>query len=354
MRNAAVRVVVGFMVAAVAALHAEPVLEFDKADNFAKNRRVAVVNFAVEYQTKLVKTASRFGSTSSSTTEFSLLGVTKAAMEKDTEKMYQQFLKDLAASGVEVVPLDEIKKHEEYAKLKRSAETMHDVSFTYNKSKGWSKSEAVVCSPAALPYHTESAGEVAGRFVGFDTGQEGMSEVFANRGPHKDIEADLANSLNATLLKVYYVVGFGDAKASVSDGAGYIGHGQSVTSELYLATDDTRFALRVPDTSSFHWSNDSSPSQDGNAFIRLKERVSAGAGFAVETPSNANTTDTNVGNALSMLGNVASNLMGSTFGGTANKQEFKVSADEKTYLQLADKLIDETQKSMIARLKAGQ
>lgn len=337
-------------------LYAAPVAEFEKADNYAKARRVAVVNFAVEFQTKLVKSESRFGSTSSSTTEFTLKGVSKEAMQKETEKLYQLFLKDLAASGIEVVPAEEIKKHEEYSKLKRSAETIHDVSFAYNKSKGFSKSEAVVCSPAALPYHTVSAGETANRFVGFDTGQESLSEVFANSGAHKDIEADLAKSLNATLLKVYYVVGFGDAKASVSDGGGWIGHGQSVTSELYLATGDTQFSLRVPDVSSFHiqWNKADDPAYDGNAFIRLKERISAGAGFAVNSPQNANSTDTNAGNALSMLGNVALSLAGSAFGGTANKQEFTVTADEKTYMALTTKLIDETQKAFLQRLKAGE
>lgn len=348
------RFVLAFVVLLGISLHAAPVLEFEKADNYGKNRRVAVVNFAVEFQTKLVKMATQFGSTSSSTTEFSLKGISKEAMQKETEKLYQNFLADLSASGVEVVPLDEIKKHEEYAKLKRSGETVHDVSFTYNKSKGFSKSDAVVCSPAVLPYHSESAGETAGRFGGFDTGQESLSEVFANKGPHKDIEADLAKSLNATLLKVYYVVGFGDAKASVSDGGGWISQGQKVTSELYLATDDTRFALRVPDTSSFHWSNSNSPAQDGNAFIRLKERTTAGAGFAVDSPKNANSTDTNVGNALSVLGNVALGMMGSAFGGTASKQEFTVTADEKTYLNLTSQLVDETQKAMVAKLKAGQ
>lgn len=352
MRSSWLAIVAGSVLALGVTLQAAPVTEFEKADNYAKTRRVAVVNFAVEFQTKLVKTASQFGSTSSSTTEFALKGISKEAMQKETESLYQQFLKDLAASGVEVVPLGEIKKHEEYAKLKLNALSPKDVSFTYNKSKGFTKSEAVVCSPSALPYHPESDGEIAGRFVGFGSG-ESLSDVFSNRGPRKDIEAELAKTLNATLLKVYYVVGFGDAKASVSSGGGWIGHSQNVTSELYLAPEDTRFAMRVPDTSSFHWSNNGTPAQDGNAFIRLKERTSAGAGFVVSAPQNANTTDTNAGNTLSMLGNVALSLAGSAFGGTANKQEFTVTADEKTYMDLTSKLLDETQKAFLQRLKAA-
>lgn len=345
-----------FMLTLGISLSAAPVVEFEKADNFAKNRRVAVVNFGVEFQTKLVKMATQFNSTSSTTTEFTLKGISKEAMQKESEKLYQQFLKDLAASGLEVVPYEEIVKHEEYNKLKRSAEPIRDVTFQYNQSKGFSNSEAVICSPVKLPYHPDSAGETSSRFVGFGNGQESLSEVFANKGPHKDIEAELAKSLNATLLKVYYVVGFGDAKASVSDGLIGIGHGQKVTSELYLATGDTRFSMRVPDTSSFHFSfsQKSDPAYDGNAFIRLKERLSAGAGFAVDSPKNDNATGTNVGNALSMIGNVALNLMGNSYAGTANKQEFSVTADEKTYLELTSKLIDETQKTFLQKLKAGQ
>lgn len=141
MRSSWLAMVAGSVLALGVTLQAAPVTEFEKADSYAKTRRVAVVNFAVEFQTKLVKTASQFGSTSSSTTEFTLKGVSKEAMQKETERLYQQFVKDLAASGVEVVPLGEIKKHEEYAKLKRSAETVHDVSFTYNKSTGFSKSD---------------------------------------------------------------------------------------------------------------------------------------------------------------------------------------------------------------------
>lgn len=354
----------GMAVVLVVSAYGAPELEFEKSDNFAKNRRVAVVNFAVEYQNHLVNTQTRFGSTSSSTTVLTLDGVSKEALQKETEKLYQQFLKELAASGVEVVPMEEIKKQEVYERLKRGASTEREVGFRYKDSSSFENSKALVFSPVALPYHPEADHERAGRFVGFSTGGETFSDIMANHGTRNEVEAELAKSLNATLLKVYYVVGFGEAKASVSERIGFnflkeqnektTTHNQQTSSELFLYPEDTRFSLRVPDTSSFSWSSKNVPARDGNAFIRLKERVAAGANFAVDKPQNTNSTDTNLGNAVSALGSIALGMMGNALGGSANKQEFTVKADEKSYLNLSSKLISEVQSSFIQKLKAGQ
>lgn len=352
----------GMVVALVVSAYGAPEVEFEKSDNFAKNRRVAVVNFAVEYQTKIVKSSSNFGSYSSSTVEFNLDGVSKAAMQAQTEKLYAQFVKELAASGVEVVPISEIAKHEEYVKLKKEQVSPKEIPFQYNDSKGFKNSQALVFSPLSLPYHSEIGAEQSGRLTSVQNMGEMFSKAFANEVPDK-LEKDLAIGLNATLLKVYYVVGFGQASASVSERFGFnfikeqnektTTHGQNVTSEIYLYPQDTRFSLRVPDVSNFVFKRSSSPSQDGNAFIRLKEKVVSGTNFAVAEPKNTTGIDNTLGNAISVLGSVALSMAGAK-SGSSSTQEFTVSADEKTYIDITGKLIGETQSKFIQALKAGQ
>lgn len=357
-RKTVLGVVLSFLSASLGASQ----IEFEKSDNFAKNRRVAVVNFAVEYQTKIVSLSTTFGSFSSSAVEFNLDGVSKAAMQAQTEKLYQQFVKDLAASGVEVLPMSEVAKHEEYIKLKKDLVSPKEIPFTYNESKGYKNSQALVFSPASIPYHSEIGGEQAGRLTSVQNMGEMFSKAFANEVPDK-LEKDLALSLNATLLKVYYVVGFGQAKASVSERFGFnfgkeqnektTTHGQNVTSEIYLYPEDTRFSLRVPDVSNFIFKRSNSPSQDGNAFIRLKEKVVSGTNFAVAEPKNTTGIDNTLGNAISVLGSVALSMAGAK-SGSSSTQEFTVSADEKTYIDITGKLIGETQTQFIQALKAGK
>jgi len=338
-------------------------VETEKLENLAKNKRVAVVNFAVEYQTKIVKSSSNFGSFSSSTVEFNLDGVSKAAMQAQTEKLYEQFVKDLEASGIEVVPMAEVKKQEAFLTLKKNCASPKEIPFTYNESKGYKNSQALVFSPTSLPYHSEADHERSGRLISISNMGESLAKAFANEVPDK-LEKDLALALNATLVKVYYVVGFGQAKASVSERFGFnfskeqnektTTHGQNVTSEIYLFPEDSRLSLRVPDVSSFSMFRTSqSPSADGNGFIRLKEKVVSGTNFAVAEPKNTTGIDNTLGNAISVLDSVALSMAGAK-SGSSSTQEFTVSADEKTYIDITGKLIGETQSQFIQALKAGK
>ena len=346
-----------------ASLYATVEVETEKLDNLAKNRRVAVVNFAVEYQTKIVKSSSNFGSFSSSTVEFNLDGVSKAAMQEQTEKLYEQFVKELTDSGVEVVPMSEIKKQEAFLTLKKNCTSPKEIPFTYSDSKGIKNSQAFVFSPGTLPYHSEADHERSGRLISISNMGESLAKAFANEVPDK-LEKDLALALNATLVKVYYVVGFGQASASVSERFGFnfikeqnektTSHSQNVTSEIYLFPQDSRISIRVPDVSSFSmFRNSKSPSADGNGFIRLKEKVVSGTNFAVAEPKNTTGIDNTLGNAISVLGSVALSMAGAK-GGSSSTQEFTVSADEKTYIDITGKLIGETQTQFIQTLKEGR
>ena len=358
------KAVVGIILSMLSvSLYAAVEVETEKLDNLAKNRRVAVVNFAVEYQTKIVKSSSNFGSFSSSTVEFNLDGVSKAAMQAQTEKLYEQFVKDLAASGIEVVSMSEVKKQEAFLTLKKNCTSPKEIPFTYSDSKGIKNSQALVFSPLSLPYHNEADHERSGRLISISNMCESLAKAFANEVPDK-LEKDLAQALNATLVKVYYVVGFGQASASVSERFGFnfakeqnektTTHSQNVTSEIYLFPQDSRLSLRVPDVSSFSmFRNSKSPSADGNGFIRVKEKIVSGTNFAIAEPKNTTGIDNTLGNAVSALGSVALSMMGAK-GGSSSTQEFTVSADEKTYIDITDKLIGETQSKFIETLKAGQ
>ena len=70
-------------------------------------------------------------------------------------------------------------------------------------------------------------------------------------------------------------------------------------------------------------------------------------------PKNTTGIDNTLGNAISVLGSVALSMAGAK-SGSSSTQEFTVSADEKTYIDITGKLIGETQTQFIQTLKAGQ
>ena len=105
-----------------------------------------------------------------------------------------------------------------------------------------------------------AAGEPArllqARFGAGDKMSANLSRAFSGKQPVADVENALAKARGITLLKAYYVVGFGRAGGRVSEMTSFnyvsnrsektISAAANATAELYLDKTDTRLALRVP------------------------------------------------------------------------------------------------------------
>ena len=74
-----------------------------------KYPKVALIGYAIEQQNFLVKMSTSWGSTSSSTSEVTLEGVSTPAMQAATDRLYADLVKRLEAAGLEVVKLDEVR-----------------------------------------------------------------------------------------------------------------------------------------------------------------------------------------------------------------------------------------------------
>lgn len=363
-----IAVAVAGVLACVAAQAADgPEIKAEDVDSFRKYPKVALVGYAVEYQNFLVKASSSWGSSSSSITEFTLAGVSPAAMQAATDRLYADLVARLEASGVEMVKLDEIRQDPLYANLKgeKPEPSPVEVGFTHDKSKGFKNSKALVFSPAGLPWHRPSTNEESTRFSAADKMGATLSRAFSGQKEVREVEDELAKARGITLLKAYYVVGFGKAGGSVSELTRFnflnnrsektVSASANAAAELYLDKTGTRLALRVPgETSSFRLRNNSSPSADGSGFFRLDKKLSAGADFAVEAPQSSNSTETQVGNAVSVTLAVIGGLAGMRGVGTTSTQEFTVTADEKRYIDTVEAMVRSVQGEFVDRLKAAR
>lgn len=340
-----------------------------KAEDLAalkKYPKVALVGYGIEQQTFLVKMSSSWGSASSSTAEVTLNGVSSAAMQAATDRLYADLVRKLVAAGLEVVKLEDLRSDPLYVDLKgdKPLASPFETSFVFDKSKGFKNSKALVFSPAGLPWHIPSANEEAARFGAGDKMSANLSRAFSGKKPVADVEEELAKSRGITLLKAYYVVGFGKAGGRVSEMTSFnyatnrsektISSAANAAAELYLDKTDTRLALRVPgETSMFRLRNNNSPAADGSGFVRLDKKLSAGADFAIDEPKNTNSTETTVGNAVSATLAVVGSLAGIRGVGSASTQEFTVTADEKRYIDTVEAMIQTVQSEFVDRLKAA-
>lgn len=320
------------------------------------SRRIAIASFGVEFQTKLLHSASRFGSTSSSTTILNLTGVTPTTMQAVTNSQYQKLISDLQAAGYEIVPQAELEKNAIYQKIvKNAAATPVEISFQDPTSKSFSNSKAVVYAPTGLKYYAPSTEEAGTRLSTLGKAFGDIGANFTRGGSLPDVERDLAKELNASLLKVYYVVGFGQAKASVTDSSSSTWHGSKASTGIeIIGKGETHFSFRNPSGSNIHMTMAQvKPPMDGHAFVRLEEYVNAGLPFLAEDVYNSTSTSNKVGNALSQTLSIVGAL-GGINAGSANTQEFTAPADDALYGQSVGKQLDAVQAMLLYRLKQGK
>jgi hypothetical protein len=248
------------------------------------NRRLAITSFGIEYDTKLLFPLAdghhyRHPSGIPAVLHFHkeiTLDLTRERMQSLVDQAYTQLVLDLQAAGYDIIPYNAYNELPVYRLLINFGGYDSPTSFTFKLGdpENPALGEALVLAPTGLRWYSSALGEVGSRLVKTLTSVDSDIRL-TGRGLLGEesigqAEINLANTLNATLVKAYYVASPVRnvtehellAGALPVEGSTIVGHGE------------TRLAFRTPDASTGHHSFEkNTPPRDGNAFVRLQRDV---------------------------------------------------------------------------------
>jgi hypothetical protein len=172
--------------------------------NLKDIKRVALSSFQVQFVTKGAAGASSYkiGQKGSATTnvQLTLVGLQPADFQAITDKIHADFVTDLKAMNIEVVPTEQILAAAAYKKM---AATGRPAPAETRDRASWS----TLYAPAGLAlYGVGSSANPAGMFGILNSLSETSATMFAN--------GELAKELDATVFVVRLVVNFVDTKSS--------------------------------------------------------------------------------------------------------------------------------------------
>ena len=248
------------------------------------NRRLVITSFGIEFDTKLLFPSVRshhhpFGGEIHTVQQLDkevTLGLANDQMQSLADQVYTQLLEDLQAAGYDIVPYNMYRELPAYRSLVEltGTESQTPITFKLGDPTRWVQGEALVFAPNGLNWYSPALGEIGSRLrntlarLGSDNrltrrsllGREAVSQA----------EFELANALNATLVKAYYVVS--PLRRLVEDEL--LAGALPTEGKTIVGQGETRLALRTPDASTgYHHFTKNTPPRDGNAFVRLQRDV---------------------------------------------------------------------------------
>lgn len=170
-------------------------------------QKVFIPSFQVEFITKSSASADSYafgGKTSTSSVSFTLKGINEAALQTITDTLYADFVGDLKAMGIEVVPWEELQANPVFQNILKDAEKAPAKQKSRTEPKA---GESIVFTPLGMPFYFTLYDQKAGIGVLAQLGAASSANA-----PH-NIEGQLIETLGATMVKVRLVVGFADVKA---------------------------------------------------------------------------------------------------------------------------------------------
>lgn len=248
------------------------------------NRRLAITSFGIEYDTKLL-VLSRKDYRRRLPGEILaiprvhkqiLLDLRKNRMQSLADQAYVQLVTDLRAAGYDVIPHDMYRELPAYRSLidLGGHESPTSITFRFGDPENFVHGEGWVFAPNGLSWYSPSMEEVGSR-VGNTLKSLGSDIRLTRRGllggeAVSQAEVDLANDLNATLVKAYYVV---SPIRSVMEDEPLVGR-LPIEGNTIIGHGETRLAFRTPDAPrTHHLVGRRAPPRDGNAFVRLQRDV---------------------------------------------------------------------------------
>jgi len=247
-------------------------------------KKIAITSFGIEYDTKVVYPLSYCHGYQlpgglyiirhfhkEITFDFS-----KERMQVLADKAHTKLVTDLEAAGYDIIPYETYKDTPAYRSLIElvGKESPVSIAFKFGDPENLINGEALVFAPTSLVWYSPPLGEVGSR-IGDTLTSVGSEILYARRGfsggqAVSQAEVDLADALNATLLKVYYVIS--PVRTYVE--TRFLEGASPVEGRTIVGSGETRFAFRTPGASSTHYTfSKKKPPRDGNAFVRLKKDV---------------------------------------------------------------------------------
>jgi len=248
------------------------------------NRRLAITSFGIEFDTKLLFPLVRghhhpFGGEIHTIQQLHkevTLGLANDRMQSLADQAYAQLVMDLQAAGYDIVPYNMYQDLPAYRSLIELAgnESPVSITFTRGNPEHVFQGEALVFAPTDLRWYPPAFEELGSR----------LGEMLASLGPEcrlirrcfqggdavSQAEVNLANALNASLMKVYVVVSPVRSLVDTTFQEGAL----PVKGSTILGHGETRLAFRTPEAPTSHplLGRNTLP-RDGNAFVRLQRDV---------------------------------------------------------------------------------
>jgi len=267
------------------------------AAGLAPTRRVAITSVIVSFQASVgaVKEggSGMFADKSSSKSMMAMPDMDPAMQDAIVAEAYRILKADLTAAGYEIVPEAEVAADASYREI------ISKVGFANHSKSLNALGDAILVSPPSLtpymPYTMEGSAFESGvkSYLGWSSGwgkpaTPGGFSLMTAATFYKlpGLEVALAKSLNANVVKAFYVVNIGQTTAGHSRTLG----GTSATFEgsasahaqVGLLPDQTRIAFRSPDGNA-KWQkvnvNKPSPAKDGDVVVRLAQPLLGGTDF---------------------------------------------------------------------------
>jgi hypothetical protein len=271
------------------------------ATGLASTKRVAISSVIVSFQASVGarKEAGTgwFTDKSESTSVLGMPEMDPALQDAIAAEAYRQLKAELIAAGYEIVPEAEVKADASYREL------ISKIGFVNHSRSSNAMGDAMLVSPASLtpymPYTMEGSAFESGvkPFLGWGSGwgkpaTPGGYSLMAAATYWKlpGLEVQMAKSLNAHVVKAFYIVTMGQTtvKSSLITG-GAIDMGNASTTVLTqpgLLADQTRISFRTA-SGNAKWQkvplNKPVPAKDGDVVVHLAEPVQGSQNlFAVE------------------------------------------------------------------------
>ena len=217
-----------------AAAPAQLATSFVKADRLqalAKVKRAAIAQFRVEFAVENEAKAQSSGTTgaTSSRADVKLVGVTDEARQATADRLYDQFVQDLAAAGLEVVPLATLRANADY-------QSLGPVLRGGREPVGTRAGKSIFVGARGMPYYMTNDD----RHLGLGTLLGGISTT-----QPQNIEPQIAKTLDAAVFRVTLAVAFADQTTR----GGLFNTGSSVKTDarLVLVPNQCQWLIITPE-----------------------------------------------------------------------------------------------------------
>ncbi len=212
------------------AAQAAAFLKGSKLAALAGTKRVAIAQFRVEFAVENSGKASSSSSVgwTSSSSKITLVGVSDEMRQNIADQLHDQLVQKLTEAGLEVVPHETVAADSNYR-------SMEKIFRTGQQPVGMQAGKSIFVGAHGTPYYLTNDD----KHIGLGTALGGFSTV-----QPQNIEPRMAETLDATVLRVTMAVKFADIKAS--GGMFHMGSSVKTSEGLAWVPDQTQFLFITP------------------------------------------------------------------------------------------------------------